>query len=192
MGKSSSWTAREEATPPTREHTLTGCPVFVYVLRFSSFVCAACFVARFGGRNIYGCSGHGGGHQRERSGVDSCATGLRISPRRAQAVWTRLVSAHRWRQAPCRFALCIFLQVENTRWSPRERPHSDHRPAAHRPLTARLWKDILRAQQNVRPGVTIVMHGVTISGDIRSAAPQQQQTRQPPTPPQSAQASRAE
>lgn len=67
------------------------------------------------------------------------------------------------------------------------RPHSDHRPAAHRPLTARLWKDILRAQQNVRPGVTIVMHGVTISGDIRSAAPQQQQTRQPPTPPQSAQ-----
>ena len=67
------------------------------------------------------------------------------------------------------------------------RSHTDTRPAAYRPLTARLWKDILKAQQNVRPGVTIVMHGVTISGDSRGAAPQQQQTRHPPTPPQSTQ-----
>ena len=52
-------------------------------------------------------------------------------------------------------------------------------PAANRGLSSRQWKDILRAMKEIRPSVSIVMHGVTISGDG-------QQQRQPQQPQQKA------
>ena len=48
-------------------------------------------------------------------------------------------------------------------------------PAANRGLSSRQWKDILRAMKEIRPSVSIVMHGVTISGDGQ----QQRQPQQP-------------
>ena len=55
---------------------------------------------------------------------------------------------------------------------------------ANRGLSSRQWKDISRAMKEIVPGVTIVLHGVKISGDNRPAGNHQQQQQQQPRNPQ--------